>query len=90
MEQIDIAELEQKTDEEIENIRVEKLNELNTRQDYAALIKEEILKIQFNIIDLQKKKKELEISYEKAAQVVRQLNIQIKILTSKFWSARNR
>ena len=88
MKELNLVELDTKTPEEIENLRVTAMKELETHQNHCALVEQDYFDKQLKIIDLSKEKKELEIQLSKSKQIIRQLNTQIKILTSKFWSAR--
>lgn len=86
---LNYQDLEKLSDTEIENIRCEKVKELDTFQDHSALMEQEVLSLQKQIIELQMKKKEAEISLSKSRQVVRQRKNEIDILKSLFWSKKN-
>jgi len=85
----DLEKLDKMLPEEIENIRVEKMKELGIAQNYTSIIEQKFLGLQLQIIKLQTEKKELEISLSKGKQNIRDLNTQVKLLTSKFWKVRN-
>ena len=85
----DLNKLDKMSPEDIENIRVEKMKELSIIQNHTSVIEQKFLSIQLAMINLQKEKKELEISLSKGKQNIRDLNTQIKILTSKYWSTKN-
>ena len=73
---------------EVENLRVEKEKELCKAQDNLHNVEIEELTIAKEIILLQVKRKDLQMSISKARQVIRNINLEIKILTSTFWSKR--
>lgn len=77
------------TASEIDLQKVEKEKEL--RQAQAELHSVELAELELSktIIQLQGKRKDLQIAISKARQIVRTLNLDIKILTSDFWAARN-
>lgn len=66
-----------------------KEKELSQLLDNQQTIEQEILLFQRQILDLQGKKKDLEIDNGKAKHLIRKMNIEIKILTKRFWSVRN-
>ena len=57
-------------------------------KDYYT-IEQEKLTLQRDILEQQTKKKSLEIALSKAGHILRQMNIELKLLRSKFWAARN-
>jgi hypothetical protein len=81
--------LDNKTAEEIDNLKVEKEKELQAAQNSLAVIEQEELEIGKQIINLQGRRKDLQIAASKAKQIVRTLTLDIRILTSKFWSVKN-
>jgi len=89
MKDLDYTALEKMTADEIENIRVEALKELDVFQKHTGLVEQEFLETQFKILDLQRKKKELEISLSKGKNNIRAAKSQIEILHSLFWKKRN-
>ena len=90
MKELNLTELDALSPDAIENIRVAAMKELETHQNHCALVEQDYFDKQLKIIDLSKEKKELEIQLSKSKQIIRQLNTQIKILTSKFWTARGK
>lgn len=58
------------------------LKDLNT-------IEQEILLLQRDILELQLKKKGIEVGAGKAKHNVRQLALEIKMLSAKFWESKN-
>lgn len=57
-------------------------------KDYY-IIEQEKLILQRTILEHQTRKKDLEIALSKAGHILRQLNIELKLLKSKFWSCKN-
>jgi hypothetical protein len=78
------------TPDEIETVRVESLKELNAAEHAAALVKEESQLIAKQILELRVKKSDLDIAHEKARYNVKRLQSDVAILTSKFWSSKNK
>jgi len=74
---------------DISNQITEKENELANALENQQKVEQEILLLQRDILELQYKKKNLEITNSKAKHNIKQLNIEIKLLTSKFWLAKN-
>lgn len=74
---------------QIGNIIDEKEKELSEAIKNYYLIEQEKLILQKTILEHQTRKKDLEIALSKAGHILRQLNIELKLLKSKFWSARN-
>ena len=85
----EILKVDNKSPEEIENLRVERLEALSEAQTICSRVEQERLLIQRGIIDLQGKKKDLEIAESKAKHIIRKLNNEIEYLKSKFWSVKN-
>jgi len=88
MQELDYNKLDSMSEDEIDNLRVEKVKELDIEQKHTAIIEQEFLDCQLKIIELQKRKKELEIAISKGKSIIKTLNNQIKILESKFWQKR--
>lgn len=78
------------TADQIDTLKVEKEKELQKAQQVLSTVEIEELEIGKEIIDLQSKRKSLQISISKAKQIVRTLNLDIKILISEFWKTKNR
>lgn len=77
------------TASEIDNLKVCKEKELKIAQENLYKVEIEELEIAKQIVILQTKRKDLQIAGSKARHIVRTLNLDIKILTSEFWSAKN-
>ncbi len=84
-----IIDLINKTATEIDLLKVEKEKELQTAQENLFKIELEELEIAKEIIILQGKRKDFQIAMAKAKQIVKTLLIDIRILTSYFWNAKN-
>jgi hypothetical protein len=67
----------------------EKEKELSKLLDSHQIVEQEKLKLQKEILVLQGKKKDFEISLSKSSHNIRQISIELKLLKSKFWAARN-
>lgn len=74
---------------QIDQKKVEIEKELQMAQEKASIIEQEELEISKQIINLQVRKKDLQIALSKARQIVRTLTLDIRILTSAFWMAKN-
>ena len=74
---------------EIDTKIVELEKELKTCIGSHEVVEQEKLLIQRDILNLQVKKKDLEMSLSKSMSNIRQLTISLRILRSQFWSARN-
>jgi len=77
------------TASEIDLKKVEVEKELQIAQDSLHKVEIKELEIAKEIIILQGQRKDLQIVLSKAKQIVRTLNLDIKILTSEFWRARD-
>jgi molybdopterin-biosynthesis enzyme MoeA-like protein len=84
-----LPDLTNKTATEIDEIKCVKERELQEAQDNLYTIEIEELEIAKQIVELQAKRKDLQIGLSKAKQVVRTLRIDISILISRFWAAKN-
>ena len=71
---------------EIENLIVEKEKELAVLHDNLSTVEQEKLHIQRSILELQLQKKDLEMSIDKAKNALKQKNIELSLLTKRFWS----
>ncbi len=74
---------------QIGNVIDEKEKELSGAITNYYVIDQEKLNLQKEILIKQTLKKDLEIKLSIAGHIVRQINIEIKLLKSKFWSAKN-
>jgi hypothetical protein len=74
---------------EISNLIDEKEKALSQALKDYYIIEQEKLILQKEILKAQTRKKDLEISLSKAGHILRQLNIELKLLRSKFWSSKN-
>lgn len=77
-----------KTTDEISNEIVEKQKELKSVQSSQHIVEDRILNLQKEILTLQGKKKELEIIAGKGKYNIRQIVLDIKILTGEYWSTK--
>lgn len=74
---------------ELSQLLADKEKELSESLETQMLVEDEILKIQKSVIELHLKKKDLEIAASKGKYNIKQLQIEIKIVTNRFWSAKN-
>ena len=72
--------------EEVGNEIVEKQKALKEAQTSQYEVEDKILRLQREILNKQGEKKDLEITAGKGRYNIRQLNLDIKIKTSEFWS----
>ncbi len=70
---------------EISNIMDTKEKELSGAITNYYTIEQEKLVIHKEILEKQTKKKDLELALSKAGHILRQLNIELKLLKNKFW-----
>ena len=75
--------------EEIDQKKVEKEKELKEAQQNLHTIEIEELEIAKQIVNLQAKRKDLQIAISKAKHIAKNLSLEVKILTSEFWRAKN-
>jgi len=73
----------------IENERIAKQQELKEAEKNNFQVAQEILLLQKDIINLQAKKKDLEISAGKSSHIIRILRIELKALENEFWNTKN-
>jgi len=81
--------LDKLSSSEISNIMDKKERELSEAITSYYMVEQEKLSLQKEILEKQTKKKDLEIALSKAGHILRQLNIEIKLLKNKFWSNKN-
>lgn len=74
---------------QIDEKKVEFEKKLQVAQGNLSEIEIEELEIGKQIIELQSKRKDLQIAESKAKQIVRTLTLDIRILTSAFWNVKN-
>ena len=74
---------------QISNIIDEKDKALAAAIKDYYVIEQEKLMLQRAILEQQTHKKDLEIALSKAGHILKQLNIELKLLKSKFWSVKN-
>ena len=67
----------------------DKQKELKTVQSSQHVVEDRILNLQKDILKLQGQKKELEIIAGKGKYNIRQIVLDIKILTGEYWSCKN-
>ena len=77
------------TASQIDNLKVEKEKELQQAQAQLHEVELKELELSKQIIILQGQKKDFQISICKARQIVRTLALDIKILISEFWQAKD-
>ena len=82
-------ELGDKTAQEIDDLKVETEKKLQKAQFDLHTVEIEELELAKKIVTLQAQRKDLQIAISKAKQIVRTLNLDIKILISAYWKARN-
>ena len=87
---IETLQFERMSPEEIDNLRVEKEKELKESEHSAALVKDEILSLSRQILEIRVKKNTLDSEFERARYNVKRIQSDIKVLTSKFWQAKGR
>ena len=81
--------LENLSSAQISNIIDEKEKELSGAVTNYYTTEQAKLTLQKEILEKQTIKKDLEIALSKAGHILRQLNIELKLLRSKFWSVKN-
>lgn len=89
IKQLDMIEVGKMDIEGIETLRTEKQTQLYEISTNYGVVEQEYLNIQKNIIELQLKKKEMELRMSKGKQILRQLNLQVKMLENMFWRKKN-
>jgi hypothetical protein len=77
------------TASQIDNLRVEKEKELLHSQDNLSKLEIEDLELAKKIVLLQVERKGLQQSISKGKQIVRTLALDVRILTKKFWEAKD-
>jgi len=77
------------TASEIDLLKVEVEKKLQQAQMALHIVEIEELELAKQIVLLQAQRKDLQIALSKARQVVRTLNLDIKIMTSAFWAAKD-
>lgn len=80
---------ENMTASQIDNLRVDKEKELLEAQDDLSKIEQKELELGKEIVLLQVKRKDLQIAISKGKQVVKTLALDVRILTKKFWEAKD-
>ena len=81
--------LENLSSSEISNIIDSKERELSQAIKDYYIIEQEKLILQKTILEHQTRRKDLEIALSKAGYILRQLNIELKLMRSKFWATKN-
>ena len=81
--------LDNKSSAEISNLIDEQEKLLSKAITNYYIIEQEKLILQRDILEKQTLKKDLEIALSKAGHILRQINIELKLLKSKFWSCKN-
>ena len=73
----------------ISNLIDAKEKELSEALNVYQVIEQEKLLLQRKILNMQVRKKDLEIAEGKAGHNIKQINIEIKLLKNKFWNCKN-
>jgi len=84
-----LDEYENLTASQIDQKKCEEEKKLLAAQDNLHKVEVEELEIGKEIILMQAKRKDLQVAYSKARQVVRELAANVRILTSLFWRAKD-
>ena len=77
------------TASQIDLLKVEREKELKVAQENLYKVELEELELSKEIVILQGKRKDLQIAISKAKQIVRTLNLDIRIIVSEFWRAKD-
>ncbi len=77
------------TASQIDNLKVTKEKELQKAQQDLHTVELQELEVGKKIVVLQAERKDYQIAQSKARQIVRTLNLDIKIITSEFWQAKD-
>ena len=85
-----ITDLDKMSSDEIDNLKVKAEKELIEAEKSSAIVKDETLSLARQILEIRIKKNALDQEYERARYNVKRIQSDIKVLTSKFWQARNR
>ena len=72
----------------ISNKIANKENELSEALENHFKVEQERLLISKEIIDLQSKKKEIEIAESKSSHIIKKLKLEISLLTKRFWATK--
>lgn len=84
-----IDEYENMTASQIDQKKCEEEKNLLEAQDNLSKVEIEELELGKKIILLQADRKDLQVSISKGKQIVRELSANVRILTSKFWRAKD-
>lgn len=84
-----LNEYENLTASQIDEKKCEEEKRLLEAQDNLHKVEIEELELGKKIIILQGQRKDLQISMSKGKQIVREISANVRILTSKFWRARD-
>jgi len=84
-----LNEYENMTASQIDKLKCDKEKELQEAQKNLYEVEHEELLVSKRIIVLQGERKDYQIAMSKARQIVRTLNLDVKILTSEFWRAKD-
>jgi hypothetical protein len=74
---------------EISNLIAEKEKELGIATNIYYDVEQEKLLLQRQILELQIKKKDFEVSLSKASQNLKKMQLELKALRNFFWNAKN-
>jgi putative heme iron utilization protein len=86
MPEVDVTNM---TASEIDNLKVEKEKEYKAALETLHEVEIKELEIAKDIVGLQSMRKEYQIAASKARHTVRVLALDVKILTSEFWRAKD-
>ena len=86
MDELNVSNL---TASEIDNLKVDMEKRLKVAQLNLHKVEIDELEIAKQIIILQGNRKDLQVIASKAKQIVRELSLNIRILTSEFWRAKD-
>lgn len=89
-QEVDALDFERMSPDEIDNLKVEKEKELIEAERSAATVKDEVLGLSRQILEIRIKKNGLDSEYERARYNVKRIQSDIKVLTSKFWQSKSR
>ncbi len=67
----------------------EQEKQISTMLEAYQKVEQEILLLQRQILELQLQKKDFEMAKSKGGHNIKQANIELKLLKSKFWQAKN-
>ncbi len=75
--------------DQIENLRIERLKKVQEYRNNKSKIKDGLFDVKRQIVDLTKKRDDLNDAIRKCNQVIEEAEAEIEILRSKYWEKRN-